>query len=288
MPDPGEGAVSVTYQNLFVGDHLGATGQRSQRGEIRAHTLVTDVDYGLTQRAAISSSLIYATSRYRGPDLLHGPLDTGSYHGALQDANFEMRYSLQRGHGVLTPFAGVLVPTHGYNTVGHSALGRNLLELQLGLAGGYIAPRLLGGVHTQARYGYSIVEHVERIPLNRSNLDLELGTAVRPWLTVRATAGLQRTHGGLVFPGPLSRDDETFHFHDRVGRANFLRLGAAAAISVGKYEVFAGYQDTVAGSTTHAVKGLIVGSSWTFGSGIFSQRTRGKALAPPRRSFVWR
>jgi hypothetical protein len=242
------------------------------------------VDYGLKERVALDVRVAWVANRYRGDDLLHGPADTGQYHSTLQDGRVALRYQL-RPHGAwaIAPVVGAILPTHHYETRGHSAPGRRLRALQLGISVGrdLVVASRDGYLHGQ--YSYAIVERVENMYIDRSSVDVEVGVAVAPRLTMTAAGALQRTHGGLQFP--LPRDEhfhELFAFHDRVARANFLLFTTGGTFRAANgIDIYATAVWTVSGQNTHAIKGLSIGTAWTFGQGL--RLARRGAVIPQER-----
>src|SRR6187402_2579367 len=75
LPLAGEGQVTVTYENLFVRDHFDYTGKRFSPGPIRTNTVLTTLEFGLTNKLTLDSQLIHVTSKYEGfvPPVPHGP-----------------------------------------------------------------------------------------------------------------------------------------------------------------------------------------------------------------------
>src|SRR5262245_3793513 len=65
-PPQGEGTVAVQFQDAFVKYHQLPT-VRLDRGHIRGETLLVDVTYGITDKAAVSVALPYVASKYNGP-----------------------------------------------------------------------------------------------------------------------------------------------------------------------------------------------------------------------------
>jgi len=154
------------------------SGQPFNPTEIRGNTVLFGMDYGLKERLALDVKVAWVANRYRGNDLLHGPADTGRSHSTLQDARIALRYQLlPPGSWAITPLVGAVVPTHQYETRGHSAPGRHLKALQLGLGVGRdiaIGSRV---AYLQGQYSYAIVERVENMYIDRSSADVELGVA---------------------------------------------------------------------------------------------------------------
>src|SRR6476619_5763009 len=88
VPDHGEGAVSFTYQNYDVVGHFDVFGHKNNNGGTYSQSLVTELDYGVTEALALTLTLPLIASKYTGPPVYFvgghethpGPLDDGSYH----------------------------------------------------------------------------------------------------------------------------------------------------------------------------------------------------------------
>src|SRR5205085_536440 len=115
----GEGGVSLSYQNLFVRDHVFSKGETLDAGQIRSQALVLDVDYSLTRRLAVRIGLPYIAAEYSGlrphrlptdSGIQYTFLDDGTYHPTFQDFRVDLRYSLSTRKFALTPFFEVVVP----------------------------------------------------------------------------------------------------------------------------------------------------------------------------------
>src|SRR5215813_10750456 len=63
----GGGTVTVSYQNIFVREHVYQDGDAHDVGHILSHALFVDTDYSLTDHLAVKVSLPYVASRYYGP-----------------------------------------------------------------------------------------------------------------------------------------------------------------------------------------------------------------------------
>ena len=66
LPLRGEGQVTITYENLYVKDHFDYTGKRFDAGPIRTNTVVTNFEYGITNKLTLDSELTHVTSKYEG------------------------------------------------------------------------------------------------------------------------------------------------------------------------------------------------------------------------------
>jgi hypothetical protein len=239
------------------------------------------VEYGLTNRLALDTQVARVSSKYGGP-FPESPIDNGSYHPTFQDARVGLRYNALSGPVVLTPFIAVVIPTHDYEALGHSAVGRGFHELQIGVNVGKALESMLKGGYVHARYSFAIVQRVGGFNLNRSNADWELGSFVSSRFSMRFTGQWQMTHGGIELlngvPLPVPSSQGGLHFndtpeehliHDRVARANLIRLGGGATFSVSKsLDLHLDYIRTVSGINTHAARGIALGMSWRFSRGL--------------------
>lgn len=268
VPLKGEGSVSSTYSNIYVRNHVNFLGVRNPAlGRIRTNAVFTNIDYGITNKLAISADLTYVASKYVGNDP-HGPDDTGSYHSKFQDAHVELRYRIPAERLVVTPFIGVTIPTHDYETRGHSSVGRRFRELLLGINVGRELDLLLRDSYVQARYSYAILSRFEGLNLNRSNADWEAGWFANKRLSLRFLGDWQRTHGGFELPRDVHGPD-AFDVHDRVARAKFIHLGGGLGVSMTKsFGVHAAYLTTVYARNTHASGGVLLGISWSFSQSL--------------------
>jgi hypothetical protein len=283
LPAKGEGSVSILFQDTLVKDHYFIT-TPYDRGHIQAKSLVVDVTYGLTDKIALTIGIPWVAAKYNGP-FPHpladfsgpNPIDNGTYHSTLQDFRFDVRYNLMKKGMVLTPFVGSVVPSHDYTYFAHSAAGRRLHELQLGVSGAKLLDSLVPGLFIQGRYSYGLTEKVLDISHNRSSMELELGYFVTPKFRLLSLGSGQLTHGGIDIPFGVTLPPVLFAHHDQVDRLNFLNLGGGAAYSLSEnVDVFGSLIHTVAARNGHAIdRGLSVGVSWSFSTA----RSKDRAIA---------
>ena len=270
-PGRGEGQVTVTYENLYVRDHFDYQGNRFFAGPIRTNTVVSTFELGITDKLTLDSQLFHVTSKYEGfvGPVPHGPPDTGVYHPQFQDAVIGVRYNLTSRHLFVTPFVAAGIPTHHYETRGHTAVGRDLRELQVGAYVGRDLEEIIPRTYFQARYSYAFVQNVDQFGLNRSNFDWEVGYYAKPRVSLRFTGAWQYTYSGIRYP--LDQDVTDFHeLHDRAAKSGFLRFGGGATITLTKnFDLHLDAGNTFRGYTTHGARGLSVGISWRFSRGGF-------------------
>ena len=201
-----------------------------------------DVTYGLTDNVAVSFVLPWIASKYAGSTphplvdssgpipVLYGanPLDDGTYHGTFQDFRFDVRYNVTKKWVVLTPFVGSIVPTHDYTYFAHSAVGRDLKELQVGVLAAKLFDDIAPGLFVQGRMCTGSPRKCSTFRTTAAVMDPEVGYFLTPKLRLMGLGVGQRTHGGVDLSlnsradlGPL-----LFSHHDQIDRLNFLNLGA--------------------------------------------------------------
>lgn len=293
IPPPGEGTVSVSYQSINTQGQNGVTGewfpnvaQVPQLGDesTNAHALVLYVEYGLTKRIALHASLPYMQIRYEGPvphttgfDGQSSDLDDGTYHGAFQDFYLGSRFkAVESPRFALTPFVEVILPSHKYESLAQSAVGRDLRALVVGTAVGGFADYLIPGLHFQSRISYAFVERAVDIRPNRFGIDSSVGYFVTPRLAVQFIQTFQRTSNGIDFVGPPAliavhdgtpMSEEYARNHDRLVRANSLNFGGGVAFQfTEKLGVYATYGKLAWGQNLPAPRSITVGMNLGFHS----------------------
>ena len=271
VPPRGEGQVTITYENLYVRDHFDYTGKRFQAGPIRTNTVLSTFEYGITDKLTLDSQLTHVTSKYEGfvGPVPHGPPDTGHYHPTFQDVAVGVRYNVTSRHLFVTPFVTAVIPTHHYETRGHTAVGRDLRELQVGVNVGRDLEEIIPRTYVQARYSYAFVQNVDQFGLNRSNVDWEFGYYAKPRVSLRFTGAWQYTYSGVRYP--LDQAIPDFHeLHDRAAKSGFVRFGGGVTVTLAKnFDLHADVGNTFRGYTTHGARGLSLGLSWRFSRGGF-------------------
>ena len=273
VPQQGEGFLSVVYSNSATDKHYLPT-TRYDIGRINSHALLADLTYGLTDRLALSVGLPLVASRYLGdyPHQANNPdrLDDEHWHATWQDIRFGLSYSAMNGPLVLTPFIGGVVPSHGYEYWAHSAAGRQLNEVQAGVALGAQLTRVSPALFLQSRYSFGIVEQNVNVRPNHSNLDVELGYFVKPSMRVFVLGAGQLTHQGIDVPPPeiarlVLTPDQIAH-HDQIDKINYLKVGAGASYDLtDSIAVYGAFSKQVAGRNGHEIsRAISLGMTWTF------------------------
>jgi hypothetical protein len=281
VPERGHGAVSVTFQAVTDHYHLDYQGHLGSAGHITSHSAQLRMDYGVTDRLAMSFTLPFISRRYDGtfphnPDPFNdedhhehiGVLDDGDYHGAWQDYGLGLRWRWLDKPWTVTPFVNWSQPTHDYVYFAHAAIGTRQKKLALGVnVGRQWGPRLYR-LYTQGSYSYTFVEPVLGHDVDFSTLNLEAGWFFTPSFSVRGFAIYRKTHGGLDFPidFPPPRNNETFLHHDQIQRIDYLNYGVGASWRLGdNWSVSANWLTTGWGENGHAIHNAVsVGVSRSF------------------------
>lgn len=292
VPAKGEGAVSLLYQDFFVKYHyFGPT--RVDNGQIASKLMVVDINYGITDKLAVGVGLPWIASRYTGSkphpiawnNPTPSPVDDGTYHSALQDFHFDVRYNLTKRGLALTPFISTTIPSHGYTYFAHAAPGLDLKEVQFGVSGAKLLDNVVPGLFVQARYSYAITQKPVAFAHNRSFADLEVGYFVTPKLRLMALTVGQRSHGGLDLTSSSKVDlGPLFEHHDQIARVNFVNEGAGVAYSLSeKIDLYGSLLRTVSERNGHAIDhGVSLGLSWSFST----RRAGSRAIASVDRSLA--
>ena len=273
VPARGDAFASVVFTNMLVENHF-LPAHRVDVGQVDSNIALFDVTYGLTERMAVTVGIPLIAARYRGP-FPHQPSnpdapDNTGWNSTFSDFRFNVRYNLLRGPVTVTPYVGSIVPSHGYDFVAHSAPGKNLRELQFGVAAAGLLDRFVPGMFVQGRYGFAVVEESVGIRPNHSSADVEIGYFLTPSVRVFGMAAGRYTHAGIDLPVPaIARvvlPPDQFRAHDQIVREHFLNLSAGASISVtDSIDVFGAFMKQKAGRNTHEVsRAISFGMSWAF------------------------
>ena len=134
----GEASFSLGYQYYSMHDHLTTAGDRYYWGETRQNILLANLTYAVTDRLTVSLGVPpYFLSQYVGPQdyahfhpvldangnlardaqgnpsFLRPTIDDGGTHGCFADFRIELRFNALTSPLAVTPFVGVVLPSHG-------------------------------------------------------------------------------------------------------------------------------------------------------------------------------
>lgn len=276
----GEASFSLGYSNVFVKDHFYDSGQRFDHGRVYSHTVSPVLGYAVTDRLTLSLGVPpLVMARYSGVNPHALPIDDGRYKPALQDLSAELRFSVLRQPIAITPFVAGSVPSHHYEYLGHSAIGRDEWNAQVGVNAGWRMDPLLPDAYLHARYTYTFAQKIIGISHDASNVDVELGYFVTPALTVRGLSAWQIGHGGLGLGTGQLKAPLNFLHHDQVTNVHSFNIGAGAAYALTRnLDLFGGWFKTLSGRNGHAVnRGLSLGFSVNFSPAQLVRRMRSPA-----------
>jgi hypothetical protein len=276
VPAKGGGALTATWQTVTDHYHLNARGDRFDAGHISANSVQLRLDYGLTDRLALSVTAPYIEKKYEGPfphnanpydppgddghDHEHiDRLDDGHYHGTWQDLGIGLRWRWKERPWAVTPFVNYSQPSHDYTFFAHAAPGTRQKKLAVGAyVGRQFGPRFQK-LYVQGSYSYTFVEEAHDISVDFSTLTAEVGYFFTPRFSARAFAIYRKTHGGLEFPFDFpSRTDELFLHHDQVQRIDYLNYGVGAGYRVNdRWSIAGNWMTTGWGENGHAIHNAV-------------------------------
>jgi hypothetical protein len=281
LPPKGDGSVAFGVQTISFAGHFDSAGNKLEgAGKSRATNLLFGISYSFTDRFTAELSLPYVITKYTGnpADLTFGnPLfvpaviDDGSAHSAFQDFHLDLRYNVLRDSKrrglrdlVLTPFFSFIIPSHAYEYRGESAFGRDLREYALGVSAGRLFSPLLHRAYMQGQYSYAFVQKPNDIPLNHSNVDVEVGYFLPHSVSVQGFGSWSHTYGGITIEQAI-QDPQLFPVHDRLLGASYWHLGGTANYSLTRsVDLSFSYVTYLAGTDTHYGRAVTVGTTWNF------------------------
>jgi hypothetical protein len=288
LPAPGEGNITISYQNLFARGHLDLNGDRmigdSCCDPTQGHAIVMETEFGLTENVAVNASLPYIRARYEGthPHLVAGvgnpqEWDDGTYHGTFQDFRIGVRYNVTRHPFAITPSFEAIIPSHHYPSLAHAAVGKDLRAYVAGVAVGGFLDAFLPRLFFHAQLSYARVQPVIGIHPDRSRVDGELGYFITPRLSVRFLESYLVTRDGIDLYTFTPMTDGVFHstgiqilpqerrYHDQLQRSNYLTFGGGVGFALnGSMEVFVDAAKMAWGESVHPLRAVTVGVNTHF------------------------
>ena len=280
-PPRGETNVDVTYQGSFINKHYYDT-REVDAGHIRAHALRMDVGHGVTNRLAVGFSIPYIVSRYKGAHPEQLPGDDGNFHGTFQDYRIDASYQVLNRPFAVTPFATIVIPSRDYPYLGHSAAGRDLREVLVGVAGGYSLERFLPNAFIQSRSYYTFSPRVLGIPHDRVNVDTQVGYFVRPTIAFHTLTLYQHTYHGLsdaqFVEAAKNEDFILVSHHDQIYASDYLNFGGGTSFTLrGSTAISLGYVRTLWGRDGHKLDhSILAGIGWNYSAAQLLRRLTGK------------
>lgn len=268
-PPRGEGEYAIVFQDLYTTKHTLSDGSRVDAGRVTLLGLVNSVDFGITDKLAVTLAFPVGMGIYNGksPHLL--PIDNGTFHGGLQDFGIGVRYNLISRPVMFTPFLLSTYPMTNYQHFAHSAIGSDAWEVRVGFTVGHRFETHLRNAYFQTQYSYSISEEFMNIRPHRHRFNGEFGYFLSPRLALRALALSQVMTNGLEIPQdyPIRKpDNPLWRQHDRISRVDFADIGGGVSYSLTRsMDVFGSLLTMPWGTNGHALKtGVSLGINWTF------------------------
>jgi len=268
VPGDGHGAISLAVGTLTTDKQILYDGSEASAGKSTARILFLNLDYGITDKLAVSVAIPFIEKKYEGnrphvPAILDDPalrdipfLDDGEYHGHWQDLSVKLRYNLRLDPVAITPFVSYSTPSSDYVFFAQSAIGTQQNALTAGIDFGQNLPPPFQNLYWQGGYGYTWLERERDVKVDYSTIKLEFGWYLSPRWSVKLLGHWQKTHDGLDFPKdfiPNFRNDRWYH-HDQTQRIDYLNLGVGADFRINDHwGLFATYGRTVDGENTYKI-----------------------------------
>jgi hypothetical protein len=283
VPPKGDASLSFSYIRYAGGDHLfssDANDGQSTRGYVAdgthwflgntyGNTAVANLDYGLVDGLGLTVGVSYVDSKYVGYAPINPTIDDGQFHGTVQDMRVSARYVAMKRPLVVTPFAAFLFPTHSYESVGHSAPGRNLSELQGGVYLFHDLSPLISNAYLQAVLGYGISEKADGFQPKRGTFAMEAGYFLTDWLSISAQSDLLHTWDGRdwIVPGELGHGvtgNLELQGSGVDAARHFMLGGGFGALLSSRISVSGSFLTTLSGANQEDSNLFILGLGWDF------------------------
>ena len=301
IPSAGDGTVSVSFQSVHTSSQSDVNGVKGDPETTDTRAVLWQVEYGLTERIAVHASLPVIFGRYEGlnphtvgRNLQPSDLDNGTYHGGFQDFYVGVRYGLVQSPGLaVAPFVEAIIPSHRYETLAQSAVGRDQRVLLVGSAVGGFLDSVAPGLYYQTRISYGFAQEVVDIRTNRTGIDSAVGYFVNPRFAVQFVQTMQYIHNGMFFvfepefdagiSGGGTVTDQHFIDHDRLLRSRVVTLGGGVTYSLtDSIGLFATATSMAWGrSLPRPVRSFSVGMNWGFKTGRSASRANPTVSRPP-------
>jgi hypothetical protein len=276
----GIGSVTLAWQWVENTGHRLTDGIDNDLGDSVTTSLLLDAEYAITDRLSATIGIPYTFAKYTGPPItpFSGlPVDAcHCWQSSFADFSLAARYRFGGETWAVTPFARIGQPSHDYPYRGEAVVGKQLSEAQVGVFTGLRLVELLPAATIQAGYTYAFVEKaIDDIPVDRSNVFVDLGYAATRKLYFRAAWLWQHTHGGkragslsgdpFFPPGELDDGPGWFLERDRILKVRYMQLVGGLAYSAGPVDLYATFAKYVWGRDAHNGYAWTTGATWYFG-----------------------
>jgi hypothetical protein len=276
----GVGSVTLGWQWIQNTGHRATDGVDNGIGDSATTSVLLDTEYAVTDRFSAGLGLPYTFAKYQGPpvpSISRQPYDDClCWNSAFGDFSLAARYRFGGETWAVTPIVRIGQPSHDYPFRGEAVVGRQLKEAQVGVFTGLRLVELLPAATLQAGYTYAFVEKaIDEIPVDRSNVFVDLGYAVGRRLYVRAGWLWQHTHGGKRFgspsgdpffpPGEVDDGPGWILENNRIRKVHYMQVAGGLSWSAGPVDLYATFTKYVWGRDAHNGYVLGTGFSWYFG-----------------------
>jgi hypothetical protein len=262
LPRAGSGGISLEYNNSLNKHHYDSRGDRADVGHTRVHSAYLSGSYSPSDRWMLTAGIPYVSASYEGAFAHPSEVDDHHFHDTFTDLRLEAHYQAISGPFAVAPYAAFVIPVTDYETMGHAAPGRGLLEGWIGTYVGASLDRWLPRTYLQTRLNYAFVEKVAGIKHDRINVDLEVGYFFSPAWSVRLVGMWQDTDGGISVPIPPS--NPLFPHHDQLAATRYFNMGGGIAWTISDHlHTYLFYGSAIHGRNGHMLdQGLSLGISY--------------------------
>ena len=265
-PPPRVGSVTLAWQWVDNTGHIITDGTFFPRGQSVTTSLMAEVDFGVTERFAATASVPFVFAKYTGGLPPFSGLERDScrcWNESFQDLSIAGRYRFGDEFWAITPQLRYIVPTHDYPYRGEAVAGPNLQQFLMGISG---AVRLtaLPKASIQGGYTYALVETVEGVRPNRSNVTTSVGYALTRSLYVHGGALFQKVHGGLTVFDMAGAPPDQLAQADRLLKMRYWHMTGGVSYSTRFADLFFAVEPYIWGRDTHDGIAYTVGSTWSF------------------------
>lgn len=262
--------------NVDASYQLGyATRTESVNISVIHHYLIPAVEYGITDKLAISASLpLIAVKCPECPTLdggshAHGAYDDGRYHETPTDLRVSARYRIPVAFLNITPQIGASAPVRRYEWAGNASAGRRLNAAYFGLNIGADLDEHIPRTALHLAYEFALVERFTLAGAEGKAIDENYSTIAGQvehrigGLHLHAGADYLIHHGGITFAEFSQLTSLERLNHDPILREKILMVGGGLAYDISDATtLYASTRIFVAGSNTSNASIFAVGASW--------------------------
>jgi hypothetical protein len=272
--EKGAASLRLEYQYIRTGKFDSSVGD-IDIGNTDAHVYMLSADYAIGDRWTVFGSLPWIQKRHTGalphnavldfqeyepPDLR--VIDDGTYHQGWQDVYAGVQYQALDGPLAISPFLSYGTPTSDYPFYGHSAIGRNLWHVPVGVAWSYtpyFSDWFFGGdlayVFTEKTLGHDVSHWL---------MNLRASYYLTPRFAPKVFVSIKHGTKGLNWPEDFdlnNLDTAEFFHHDRTIKHNWINAGVGFDYVMSeRYQLSGSWFKMVNPEQVNIVEG-----AWTFG-----------------------